>query len=112
MEEHFLRGKTIRGMKVYRYTGCGGCPIRDCGKTLSESVVTLRHTGDERWDNWGRIVRAFGSGDVVEVRIKHDQSTVYCGTAGSTLYPGVHDYVNLQNFDEDGEAGGSAWRSG
>ena len=45
----------------------------------------LRHTGDERWDAWGRIVSVFEPGDVVAVRIKHDQSTVYCGTAGSTL---------------------------
>jgi hypothetical protein len=100
MEDDFLPGKTIRGMKVYRFTGCGGCPIRDCRETLSDSVVMLRHTGNERWDNWGRIVSVFETGDVVAVGIKHDQSTVYCGNAGSTLYPGVHDYVSLQNFDE------------
>jgi hypothetical protein len=100
VEEDFLPGKTIRGMKIYRFTGCGGCPIRDCGETLSESVIMLRHTGDERWDNWGRLVRVFGPGDVVEVRIRHDGSTVCCGIAGSTLYPGVHDFVSLQNFDE------------
>lgn len=99
-EGDFLPGKTIRGMKVYRFAGCGGCPIRDCTKTLSESVVMLRHTGNERWDNWGRIVSVFRPGDVVEVRIKHDQSTVYCGSAGSTLYPGVYDFVHLANFDE------------
>jgi hypothetical protein len=99
-EDSFLPGKTIRGMKVFRYSGCGGCPINDCAKTLSESVVSLRHTGDERWDNWGRIVRVFGPGDVVEVRIKHDRTTVYCGSAVSTLYPDVHDFVSLQNFEE------------
>jgi hypothetical protein len=60
----------------------------------------LRHTGDERWDNWGRVVSVFAPGDDVEVRIRHDQRTVYCGTAGSTLYPGVHDFVRLENFDE------------
>lgn len=100
METDPLAGKTIRGMKVQRFTGCGGCPIGDCARTLSETVVLLRHTGDERWDNWGRIVSVFGPGDVVEVRIKHDQSMVYCGTAGSTLFPGVHDFVSLRNFDE------------
>lgn len=98
--DDFLPGKTIRGMSVYRFTGCGGCPIRDCRETLTESVVMLRHTGHERWDNWGRIVSVFEPGDVVEVRIRHDRSTVYCATAGSTLWPGVHDYVNLRNFDE------------
>ena len=100
VEDEFLPGKTIRGMKVYRFTGCSGCPIRDCGESLSESGIMLRHTGDEQWDNWGRIVSVFAPGDVVEVRIRHDQSTVYCGTAGSTLYPGIHDFVSLQNFDE------------
>jgi hypothetical protein len=104
MDDQFLPGKTIRGMRVYRYAGCAGCPVNDCTKTLSESVVSLRHTGDERWDNWGRIVRVFAPGDVVEVRIRHDRTTVYCGTAGSSLYPGVHDYVDLQNFDEATEA--------
>jgi hypothetical protein len=100
MDEDFLPGKTIRGMRVYRFTGCGGCPIEDCRRTLSESVVRLRHTGNERWDNWGRIVTVFAPGDIVEVSIRHDQSTVFCGTAGSTLHPGVHDFVSLQNFDE------------
>jgi hypothetical protein len=100
MEDDYVPSKTIHGLKVRRFTGCGGCPISDCGQTLSESVVMLRHTGDERWDNWGRIVSVFGLGDVVEVRIKHDQGTVYCGRAGSTLDPDVHDFVSLQNFDE------------
>jgi hypothetical protein len=100
MDEDLLPGETIRGMRVRRFAGCGGCPIEDCGRTLSESLVRLRHTGDERWDNWGRIVTVFAPGDVVEVRIRHDRSTVYCGTAGSTLYPGVHDFVSLQNFEE------------
>ncbi len=98
MEDNLLPGKTIRGMKVYRFGGCGGCPVKDCTRTLSESVVKLCHTGDERWDNWGRIVKVFAQGDVVEVRIRHDQSTVYCGSAVSTLYPGVYDFVDLKNF--------------
>lgn len=100
MNDDILPGKTIRGMKVYRFTGCGGCPIRDCAKALLESVVMLRHTGNERWDNWGSIVSVFALGDVVEVTIRHDHGTVYCGAAESTLYPGVHDFVSLQNFDE------------
>ena len=87
-------------MSVRRFTGCGGCPVEDCSDTLSESVVVLRHTGDERWDNWGRIVSVFGRGDLVHVRIMHDRSLVYCGRAESTLYPGIHDFVGLQNFDE------------
>ncbi len=99
MEDNLLPGKTIRGMKVYRFAGCGGCPVKDCRKALSESVVMLCHTGDERWDNWGRIVKVFAPGDLVEVRIRHDGSTVYCGTAVSTLYPGVRDFVDLRNFE-------------
>jgi hypothetical protein len=100
MEDDFLPGRTIRGMRVRRYTGCGGCPVKDCTETLSEAVVMLRHTGDELWDNWGTLVRVFAPGDVVEVRIRHDQEAVYCGAAVSTLYPGVSDFVSLQNFDE------------
>jgi hypothetical protein len=99
-KDNFLPGKTIRGMKVFRYNGCGRCLIKDCRKTLSESVVMLRHTGNECWDNWGTIVCVFSPGEIVEVRIKHDLNTVYCGDAGSTLYPGVHDYVSFENFDE------------
>lgn len=100
MDDRSLPGRTIRGMRVRRFSGCGGCPIGNCAKTLSESTVLLRHTGDERWDNWGRIVSVFGRGDLVEVRIRHDGCLVYCGSAESTLYPGVHDFVDLQNFDE------------
>ncbi len=100
MGDNTLPGKTIRGMKIHRYTGCAGCPVRNCAETLSESVVMLRHTGNERWDNWGTIVRVFAPGDVVEVTIRHDQGTVYCGAAVSTLYPGVSDFVSLQDFDE------------
>ena len=100
MDGDVLPGKTIRGMTVRRFTGCGGCPMVDCAKALSESVVTLRHTGNERWDNWGRIVRVFGPGDLVGVTIRHDRNTIYCGSAGSTLFPGVHDFVDLQNFGE------------
>jgi hypothetical protein len=100
MKGNSLLGKTIRGMKVYKYTGCGGCPVKDCQNILSESVIRLRHTGHECWDNWGRIVSVFSPGEIVEVRIRHDCNTVYCGDAGSTLYPGVYDYVSLENFDE------------
>jgi hypothetical protein len=67
---------------------------------LSESVVMLCHTGNESWDNWGKIVSVFSPGEIVEIRIIHDQYTVYCGEVGSTLYPGVYDYVSLENFDE------------
>jgi hypothetical protein len=100
IKDKILPGKTIRGMKVLRFSGCGGCPIKDCENTLSESVVMLRHTGNECWDNWGIIVGVFSPKEIVEVRLMHDHSTVYCGNAGSTLYPGVYDYVSLENFDE------------
>jgi hypothetical protein len=100
IKDNFLAGKTIRGMKVFRYNGCGGCPNKDCKNTLSVSVVMLRHTGNECWDNWGKIVSAFSPGEIVRIRIMHDQCTVYCGSAGSTLYPGVYDNVSLENFNE------------
>lgn len=73
MKDDFLPGKSISGMKVYRYTGCGGCPIRDCGETLSESAIMLRHTGDERWDNWGWIVSVFAPGDALGPTHRFDE---------------------------------------
>jgi hypothetical protein len=100
IKDNFLPGKTIRGMKVFRYKGCGGCPIKDCSNTLSVSVVMLCHTGNECWDNWGKTVSVFSPGEIVGIRIMHDKCTVYCGAAGSTLYPGVYDYVSLENFND------------
>lgn len=71
---------------------------RDCQHTLTSSKVWLKHTGNERWDNWGHIVSVFHSDELVEVEITHDTSTIYCATAESTRYPGVSDYVDLKNF--------------
>lgn len=94
--------KTIKGL-VFKYSGCGNCPIKDCEKTLTDSVVRLIHTGKETWDNWGRDVRVFGDGDVVDIEIRHDNTTIYCAIGTSTLYDGISDYVDLNNFSEISE---------
>ena len=95
------RIKKILGMRVHEYRGCGGCPVVEAceAKQLTKTRTTLRHTGDQRWDNWGTIVSVFRPGDLVEITLRHDGHTIYCGTgAESTLYPGVTDYVHLENF--------------
>jgi hypothetical protein len=54
------------------------------------------HTGNERWDNHGKIVPVFSSHEHVNVEIRHDAATIYCGTA--TTDRGIRDYINLHNF--------------
>jgi hypothetical protein len=98
----FIPGKTILGRRVHEFRGCGGCPMntQDCSTHLSNTKVRLKHTGNERWDNWGHIVPVFRPGELVEVELRYDEQVIYCVTAESTIYPGVSDYINLKNFEE------------
>jgi hypothetical protein len=73
---------------------------RDCPSSLINTKIFLKHTGNERWDNWGHIVPVFRPGEMVELELSHDAEVIYCATAESTIYPGVHDFVNLENFRE------------
>lgn len=89
----------ILGMNVAEFRGCGACPVAGkCPSELKDDIVTLRHIGDERWDNWGRLVRVFGDNDEVNASIRHDGKIIYCASAESTWYPGVRDYIHLKNF--------------
>lgn len=90
----------ILGITVHNYRGCGRCPAEEAceAKWLKDTVVTLQHVGDEQWDNGGDFVRVFEPGDLVEVRIRHDENAVYCVTAESTCYKGVSDFINLRHW--------------
>jgi hypothetical protein len=101
-EVTLIPNQRILNFRIRRFRGCGNCPqvTRDCQHSLSHTRLWLRHTGNERWDNWGHIVAVFRPGEMVEVEITHDASTIYCASAASTIYPGVSDYINLANFSE------------
>jgi len=79
---------------------------RDCQQTLKTTRLRLKHTGNERWDNWGHIVPVFRPGEWVEVEIttevlfRHD-NFIYCASATSTIYPGTSDFIDLANFREE-----------
>ncbi|WP_270406653.1 hypothetical protein [Paenibacillus timonensis] len=45
---------------------------------------------DEYWDNWGRLVKVFCKGDIVQGKIWSDGSV----SAESTLYEGVTDQLD------------------
>jgi len=98
----YLKDKTIRGMQIRTFRGCLTCPVSECQRTLLSSRVLLRHIGDERWDNWGRIGQVFARGDLLEVEIRHDETAIYCATAESTYCARVVDYIDLTNFEEVG----------
>jgi hypothetical protein len=101
-EPIYIPNKRILKRRILLSRGCGDCPQRslDCQQTLAVTRVWLRHTGSERWDNWGHIVAVFRPGELVEVEVTHDANTIYCASATSTIYPGVTDFVNLANFSE------------
>ena len=91
----------LSDMTIFNYQGCGECPvIGRCKKGLPEAVIHVRHVGGEIWDNWGRMVQVFNEGDIVKVSIKHDDTTIYCGIAEASRYPGVEDFIRLTNFED------------
>ena len=87
-------------MAVHDYCGCGRCPAQKAceAESLKDTVVTLQHVGDERWDQWGTFVSAFEPGDWVEVKLRHDEHNIYCASAESTSYAGVSDFIHLRHW--------------
>lgn len=98
-----IPNKRILGKRVLIFRGCAGCPKgnRDCQHSLTTSSICLRHSGNERWDNWGHIVSVFRPNEWVEVQLTHDSQFIYCATAESSIYPGISDYVDLNNFSQE-----------
>ena len=98
-----IPNKRILGKRVLIFRGCAGCPKRDshCQQSLTTSSIRLRHSGNERWDNWGHIVSVFRPNEWVEVQLIHDTNYIYCSTAESSIYPGSSDYVDLNNFSQE-----------
>lgn len=98
-----IPNKRILGKRVLIFRGCGACPKRDshCQLSLTTPSIRLRHSGNERWDNWGRIVSVFRPNEWVEVLLTHDINYIYCATAESSIYPGISDYVDLANFSQE-----------
>lgn len=45
---------------------------------------------DEYWDNWGRLVKVFSKGEIVQGKLWSDGSV----SAESTLYEGITDQVD------------------
>jgi hypothetical protein len=97
-----LFNKRLLGRRIVKFRGCGACPLSDhaCQHDLAVARLSLRHTGSERWDNWGHIVQVFERGEIVEVELRYDSRYIYCAAAESTRFPGVNDFVNLENFSE------------
>ena len=95
--------KKILGRAVHKYRGCHDCPARVvCSKgLLTDTAVQADHIGRQLWEDCGtgRAVQVFSPHERVKLSVRSDPNTIYCGTAESTRYPGVVDFVNLANFD-------------
>lgn len=88
-------------LELMKYEGCGNCPKRgnefDC-KAHTVPVI-IKFYRAERWDNWGHMVIAFRTGDVVEGTAVVDGNKVYCAGAESPIYEGINDFVGLGNVE-------------
>ena len=60
------------------------------------TVKEVRFLKDVYWDNWGRYVRVFLKGDVVEATVREDGSL----SAESTLYRGISDAIYPTEYEE------------
>ncbi len=99
----YILNKRILNLRILRWRGCGDCPYSDqeCQQARTQTKVWLIHTGRQRWDNWGHIVDVFRPGELVEVEVTHDNRVIYCASATSTIYPGIHDFIDLVNFSQE-----------
>jgi hypothetical protein len=58
--------------------------------------VTLEVERDVFWDNWGRIVKVFNKGDIVDgTAFYNDDGVIESIWAESTLYEGINDDLPL-----------------
>ena len=56
----------------------------------------VRFIKDVYWDNWGKLVRVFLRGDVVEAKVHEDGNL----SAESTLYRGILDAIYPEDYEE------------
>jgi hypothetical protein len=87
-------------LKLMPNSGCHNCPKCNSNFNCHEHTVpvTIKFNAVQKWDNWGHMVVAFNTGDVVKGKAVVDGDKVYCATAQSPYWE-VEDSIWLKNVE-------------